>query len=143
VTKFKCLTLQHVSTNVSLIPTVFSITACDFKTNVFSLTGVRGGAVGSGTRRSRVRFRMGPLELFINLILPALGLNQSLTDISTRDISWERGGGGSKGGRCVGLTTLPLSCADCINILAASTSWSPMGLYSDSFTFTFILINRT
>jgi hypothetical protein len=36
--------------------------------------------------------------------------------------------GGGKGGRCVGLTPLPLSCADCLEILGASTSWSPKGL---------------
>jgi hypothetical protein len=28
-----------------------------------------------------------------------------------------RGAGGSKGDRCVGLTTLPPSCADCLEIL--------------------------
>jgi hypothetical protein len=31
---------------------------------------------------------------------------------------------GCKGGRCVGLTTLPPSCADCIEILVASTFYS-------------------
>jgi len=31
--------------------------------------------------------------------------------MSTRNISW-----GGKGGRCVKLTTLPPSCADCIEI---------------------------
>ena len=35
----------------------------------------------------------------------ALGLTQPLTEMSTRSISW------GKGGRCVRLTTLPLSCA--------------------------------
>ena len=45
----------------------------------------------------------------------ALGSTQSLTEMSTRNISW----GGSKGGRCVGLTTLPPSCADCLEI------WEP------------------
>jgi hypothetical protein len=43
----------------------------------------------------------------------ALGLIQTLTEMSTRDISW------GKGGRCVGLTTLPPSCADCLEI------WEP------------------
>ena len=37
-------------------------------------------------------------------------------------ISW------GKGGRCLGLTHLTLSCADCLEILGASTSWSPSGL---------------
>jgi hypothetical protein len=35
---------------------------------------------------------------------------------------------GGKGSRCVGLTTLPPSCAECLEILGASTSWSPKGL---------------
>jgi hypothetical protein len=42
---------------------------------------------------------------------------------------------GGKGGRCVGLTTLRPSCADCLEILGASTSWSPKGLSRNSFTF--------
>jgi hypothetical protein len=44
----------------------------------------------------------------------ALGSTQSLTEISTGNISWGRGGG--KGGRCVKLTTLPSSCVDCLEI---------------------------
>jgi len=43
----------------------------------------------------------------------ALGLTQPLTEMSTRNIFW------GKGGRCVGLTTLPLSCADFLEI------WEP------------------
>jgi hypothetical protein len=46
----------------------------------------------------------------------ALGLTQPLTEMSTRNISWGRGG---KGGRCIWLTTLPPSCADCLEI------WEP------------------
>ena len=44
----------------------------------------------------------------------ALGMTQPLTEMSTRNISW-----GGKGGRCVGLKTLPPSCADCLEI------WEP------------------
>ena len=44
----------------------------------------------------------------------ALGLTQPLTEMSTRNIFW-----GGKGGRCVGLTTLPPSCAYCLEI------WEP------------------
>jgi hypothetical protein len=40
----------------------------------------------------------------------ALGSTQPLIEISTRNIFW---------GRCVGLTTLPPSCADCLEI------WEP------------------
>jgi hypothetical protein len=61
----------------------------------------------------------------------ALGSTQSLTEMRTRGISW--GGGGSKGGRCVGLTTLPPPCADYLEILGASTSCSPKSLYRDRF----------
>jgi hypothetical protein len=35
---------------------------------------------------------------------------------------------GGKGGRCVGLTTVPPSCADCLEILGALTSWSSKGM---------------
>jgi len=48
----------------------------------------------------------------------ALGLPQSLTEMSTRNISWAVKVAG-KGGRCVGLTTLPPSYADCLEI------WKP------------------
>jgi hypothetical protein len=46
----------------------------------------------------------------------ALVSTQPLTEMSTRNISW------GKGGQCVGLTTLPPSCADCLEI------WKPQGL---------------
>jgi hypothetical protein len=57
----------------------------------------------------------------------ALGSTSPLTEMSTKSISWG-GGGGGKGGRCVGLTTLPPSCANCLDILGASNSWNPQGL---------------
>ena len=70
---------------------------------------------------------MVSLEFSIDIILPAallaLGLTQPLREMSNRNISWE-----VKGGRCVGLTTLPLSCADCLEIWEASTSWNPQSL---------------
>ena len=43
----------------------------------------------------------------------ALGSTQLLTEMSTRNISW------GEGARCVGLTTLTPSCADCLEI------WEP------------------
>jgi len=47
---------------------------------------VRGGAaLQSGT--TRIRFTMVSLEFFTDLILPAPGSTQRLTEISTRNIS--------------------------------------------------------
>jgi hypothetical protein len=71
------------------------------------------------------------LEFFIGIILPALGSTQPLTETS----SYQECLLGGKSGRCVRLTTLPPSCADCLEILGASTSWNPQGLSRDSFTF--------
>ena len=56
----------------------------------------------------------------------ALESTQPLTEMSTRNISWGRGRG--KGGRCVGLPTLPPSFADCLEIWEPPTSWNPQGL---------------
>ena len=53
----------------------------------------------------------------------ALGSTQPLTEMSNGNRSW-----GGKGGRCVGLTTLPNSCAKCLKILGDSTSYSLQGL---------------
>jgi hypothetical protein len=65
-----------------------------------------------------VRFPVVSPEFFTDIILPAalwpLGLTQPLTEMNTRNISC-----GGKGGRCLGLTTLPLSCVDCLEI------WEP------------------
>jgi len=68
----------------------------------------------------------------------ALGLTQSLTKTSTRNIFW-----GGKGGWCVGLTTLPPSCADCHEILEPQppgTHWACPGLYRGCFTVTIYLL---
>jgi hypothetical protein len=43
----------------------------------------------------------------------ALGSTQPLTEMSTRNISW------GKGGRCLGLTTLLLLSVDCLEM------WDP------------------
>jgi hypothetical protein len=69
----------------------------------------------------------------------ALESTQPLTEMSTMDISWGRKGG--KGDRCVGLTTLPPSCANCLEIMGAQPPGALRacpGLYRDSLTFTFL-----
>jgi hypothetical protein len=55
-----------------------------------------------------------------NIFIPsgrtvALGSTQPLTEMNTSNISWG-GGGGGKGGRGAEVTTLPPSCADCLEI---------------------------
>jgi len=62
-----------------------------------------------------------------------LGSTQPLTEMSARNTSL-----GDKGGRWVGLTDLPPSYADYLDILGPSTSWNSQacpGLYRDCFTF--------
>ena len=91
------------------------------------------------TGRSRVRFPMVSLE-FCHWHNPSgrtmtLGSTQSLTEMSTRNISL-----GGKGGWWVGLTTLPPSCADCLGICEPQppgTLRACPGLYRDCFPFTF------
>jgi hypothetical protein len=65
----------------------------------------------------------------------ALGLTEFLIEMSTSNISWD-----DEGGRCVGLTTLPPSRDESLEI------WEPQppgtlracpGLYRDFVTFTF------
>jgi len=66
---------------------------------------------------------MVSLEFFIDLILPAapmaLESTRLLIEMRIRRIFW---GVGCKVGRCVGLTTWPPSCADCLEF------WNPQGL---------------
>ena len=91
---------------------------------------VRGSAVGWCTAlqfgRSRVQFPMGLLEFFIDVILLATLCPWGRLSLWQK---WVPGifPGGLK--RLVqGLTTLPPSCACCLEILGASTFWSPKGL---------------
>jgi len=53
----------------------------------------------------------------------ALEMTQPITEMSSRDVPW------GKGAQCTGLKTLPPPCADCIDILGASTCWSPKNIF--------------
>jgi hypothetical protein len=74
---------------------------------------IRDGVTGIFHRRNTSRRSM------------VLGSTQFLKEMSTRNISCE-----TKGGRCVLLTTLPPSCADC-------ASRPDIGLHGDCFTFAY------
>ena len=66
---------------------------------------------------SRVRFPMVSMKFFIDIILPAASVflqsTQPITEMSTRNIAL------GKDGRCLRLTALRPSCADCLE------SWEP------------------
>jgi len=62
-----------------------------------------------------------------------LGFTQAITEMST------------KGVRCLGMTTLPLSCAECHQIWEPQTPGTLRacpGLYRDCFTFFFTIGQR-
>jgi hypothetical protein len=65
----------------------------------------------------RVRSQFSPCDICVGLshtkagFLVAVGFVQPVTEVCPRSISWC-----DKGGGCVGVTTLPLSCADYLEI---------------------------
>ena len=69
----------------------------------------------------------------------ALGSTQPLVKMSTRNIP------GTKGGRCVRLTTSPSSCAECHEIWdpkPPGTLWATPSLLRDCFTFLLLCISK-
>jgi hypothetical protein len=72
------------------------------------------GAVGWGTAlqagRSQVWFPMVSLDFFIDIFWPHCGPG---ADSASNRNEYEEYCLGGKGGRCIGLTTLPPSCANC------------------------------
>jgi hypothetical protein len=94
--------LSHRSHNLFISPVKF--------------VGARGGAVGWGTElqvgKSRIRFPMVSLESFRPDYGPGVDSASNRNEYQEYFL-WR------KGGRCVRLTTLPPSCADCLEI------WEP------------------
>ena len=103
---------------------------------IFGISGVGGGAFGWGTALQAGKVAGSiPDEvngLFYRLNLP--GRTMALGVESASNISEYHGDLlAGKDGRCVKLTTLPRSCADCLNIPEAPTSRGHMALYRDSY----------
>ena len=103
------------------------------------LASTRGDTVGSGTAlqagRSRVQFPIVSLKFFIDKSFrPHYG--PGLDSGSNRN-KYQQYFLWGKCGRCVGLTTLPHSCVDFLEILGASTSWNTQGLSRDCITLIF------
>jgi len=74
------------------------------------------------------------LHSFISADLNKRNAESSVTYMANC-VGWERGD------RRFGLTNLPLSCADYLQILDPGTLTAFPGLYRDCFTFTFTLFN--
>ena len=113
----------HTPTNLAAgkQPALISLPCVVKFTCLLSAAGARGSAVCWGTAlqvgRSRVRFPMVPLEFFIDIILPVALWPWGWFSLEQK---WVSGiFPGAKGCRCVGLTTLPPSCTDCLEI------WEP------------------
>jgi hypothetical protein len=96
--------------------------------SLWAYFGVRVGAVGWRTvlQAGRSRFRPMGSSGFHRLNSSSCTTAQWVDPASNRN---EYHGYllGGKGGPCVGLTILPCSWADCLEILGTSTSWSPKG----------------
>jgi hypothetical protein len=85
--------------------------------SVYYIYGVRGGAVGSGTALPAGSITDGVIGNFHRL------------NPSGRTVTLGSTQPGGKGGRYLGLTTFLPSCANCLEIMRTSTSWSPKGLF--------------
>ena len=123
-----------------------SNTAAILDSTIVLLPGARGGAVCWGTAlqgvRSRILFPMVSLEIFHwQYFLPHL--YGPLVDSASYRNEYQEYFLGGKDGRCVGLTTLPPSRVEYLEI------WEPQpagnlracpGLYRDCFTFTFYAV---
>jgi len=115
------LTTMHGQNHIKLIY-YYCVSSCKFF--IYSPTICRvGWGIVLQAGWSRVWFLKGSLDF--SLTYPsgrnkALGSTQHLTEMSSRNIScWL--GVWDNVGRCVGLTTLPPTFADCLEILGSST----------------------
>jgi hypothetical protein len=69
----------------------------------------------------RVRYLNGVTGIFSAALCP---WGQPVKEVRTRNISW------GEGGRCVGLSNVPPSCADCLEIWKSQPSGTPTSCLS-------------
>jgi len=79
-----------------------------------------GGAVGWST--ARVRFPLGLLEIFTDIIFPAAQWPWGRLSLWQKRVPALSPGG--KGGQWIGLIALPPWCNECLEIMGSSTSCS-------------------
>jgi hypothetical protein len=94
------------------------------------------------SRNVAVSIPDGLLEILIDIIrIMLLGSTQPLTETTTRNISWR-----GKGGHCLGLSTIPHSCADFLDIWeprSPGTYRACLGLHKGcSFALPVVVIKR-
>jgi hypothetical protein len=102
---------------------------CVILYRLISSDGVRGGALRTALQTGRLRgfdsrWGQGNDSLTYSF-RPHYG--SGVTSASNRN-KYQGSSLRGKGGRCIGLKILPLSYADCLKILRASTCWKPKGL---------------
>jgi hypothetical protein len=88
--------------------------------------GAVGWDIGLQSGRSWVRFPMGSLGFFVDFNLLAALWPWGHLHIWQKQVPRMFPGG--EGSQCIELRKLPFSCVVCLDILGASTSWSPNGL---------------
>ena len=117
------------------LPTWFRrVRKCDNNKDACAVVPLfEGTAVQAG--RSRVRFPMGSLKIFIDLIHPAALWPWGRLEYKGSALE-------DKCGRCVGLTTLPPSCADRLEILGAWNCCGSTGLIKSALQVTVALYKK-
>jgi hypothetical protein len=109
------LNIATVPDGMTFVPVLKSITE---PVGTVTDTGAVGWGTALPTGRSRVRFPIASSAFFLHINLPAALWPWGRLTPRNRNEYQEYFLGG-KGGRCVGQTTLPPSCADCLEI------WEP------------------